>query len=461
VVVPLRRQPGHQTQLSSARMLARTVQGLLLLGTRMFQQGNRNLLGLVMVWMAKDLGFGVGERGTLLSAIAAGYFFTQIPGGALADKLGAKLVMTISLFLSGAMCMAVPTVADRFGLSGLWLTIALMGAVQGPLFPTSSVYLSRWMPGKSAPGGDEKAWGTSMLDIGISCGALLIIPVANTLADAVGWRGAYVTVGAATVLFAAVWHVVAADTPKECWFISDGELAYLDKYVGQKAPASRTGGKKAAPEGGVWRVLGLPKAVALHSGVWAVFLAHMAFNFGAYYMTNWNPTYYVEALGLTAAEARPHLMMPHVTNLASKALNPLLVTLVAKAGVPLLGSRRLFTAVGFTAAALCLLPVARLTALNPWVSTLLFSLANAFFGLSPSGFKANYLDITEKYVGIIAGYGNTLGTVSSWAGPQIVAALLLRYQSWDLVLATVAASNLAATLNYVRHATVEVVEKAS
>lgn len=74
-------------------MLARTVQGLLLLGTRMFQQANRNLLGLVMVWMAKDLGFGVGERGTLLSAIAAGYFFTQIPGGALADKMGAKLVM--------------------------------------------------------------------------------------------------------------------------------------------------------------------------------------------------------------------------------------------------------------------------------------------------------------------------------------------------------------------------------
>ena len=74
-------------------MLARTVQGLLLLGTRMFQQGNRNLLGLVMVFMAKDLGFGVGERGSLLSAIAAGYFFTQIPGGALADKMGAKLVM--------------------------------------------------------------------------------------------------------------------------------------------------------------------------------------------------------------------------------------------------------------------------------------------------------------------------------------------------------------------------------
>jgi hypothetical protein len=34
--------------------------------------------------------------------------------------------------------------------------------------------------------------------------------------------------------------------------------------------------------------------VATHSGLWAIFGAHMAFNFGAYYMTNWNPTYYTE-----------------------------------------------------------------------------------------------------------------------------------------------------------------------
>ena len=88
------------------------------------------------------------------------------------------------------MCALVPTVADQFGLSGVWLTIALMGAVQGPLFPTSSVYLSRWMPGKDAPGGDEKAWGTSMLDIGISLGSLLIIPAGHVtctlLPDGIG-----------------------------------------------------------------------------------------------------------------------------------------------------------------------------------------------------------------------------------------------------------------------------------
>ena len=111
------------------------------------------------------------------------------------------------------MCALVPTVADQFGLSGVWLTIALMGAVQGPLFPTSSVYLSRWMPGKDAPGGDEKAWGTSMLDIGISLGSLLIIPVGNGLAEAYGWRNTYRILGGATMAFVGLWQILAAETP--------------------------------------------------------------------------------------------------------------------------------------------------------------------------------------------------------------------------------------------------------
>ena len=63
-----------------------------------------------------------------------------------------------------------------------------------------------------------------MLDIGISLGSLLIIPTANSLADAVGWRGTYTTVGLATVAFACAWHLLAADAPSQCWCISAAEL---------------------------------------------------------------------------------------------------------------------------------------------------------------------------------------------------------------------------------------------
>ena len=100
--------------------------------------------------------------GLHLSTLTLSLTPTQVPGGALADKLGAKNVMTATLLLSGLCCIAVPLVAGPFGLLGVWCAIALMGAFQGPMFPTSSVFLSKWMPGKDAPGGDEKAWGTSL-----------------------------------------------------------------------------------------------------------------------------------------------------------------------------------------------------------------------------------------------------------------------------------------------------------
>merc|ERR1719231_1330067 len=149
----------------------------------------------------------------------------------------------------------------------------------------------------------------------------------------------------------------------------------------------------------------------------------MAFNFGAYYLTNWSPTYYKDVLHVPPEEAYLHLMLPHLTNLAAKALNPSIVALLASRGFSLLASRRAFTISGFTLAALTLWLVYPLRG-SVWASTLAFSLANAFFGLAPSGFKANYLDITEAHVGIVSGYGNTLGTVASFVQPKLLARVL-------------------------------------
>ena len=157
-------------------MLARSIQCYLLCFVRVFQQSNRNVLSNVLVLMTNELGLTISQKGTLLAMIPLGYFLTQVPGGALADRIGAKNVMLYALTFSSLCCLAVPTAHEKGGIYGLYGILVLMGAVQGPMFPTSSVYLARWMP-KAKPGEpDEKAWGTSMLDVGISIGTLGIIP---------------------------------------------------------------------------------------------------------------------------------------------------------------------------------------------------------------------------------------------------------------------------------------------
>ena len=240
-----------------------------------------------------------------------------------------------------------------------------------------------------------------MLDIGISVGALIIVPLANTLADNFGWRVAYHVIGLTGAGFLLLWQWLGAEDPQSCTFITEEELRFLQEYAPKKEP------KKANPTGGGGKMalsLGMPTRDLLHPAVLAIFVAHMAFNYGAYFMTNWNPIYYKEVLGLSPAEAKWYLSMPHVLNLASKALNPALIAVAERRGVSLLRSRQLFTGVGFLGAALAVLPIHRLRGVaGLWFPTLLFSLANTFFGLAPCGFKSNYLDVTDRYVGVLSG----------------------------------------------------------
>lgn len=405
-------------------MLARTLIPVLLAACRFFQQSMRNTLANVVVFMALDMPITNADKGTLLSMIPLGYFLTQVPGGALADVMGAKNVITLAMTLSAVCCLVLPTAFDVFGKSGLFFVLFMMGVVQGPLFPVSSVFLAKWCP-QSKPGEpDEKAWATSMLDVGISVGTLAIVPFVSFLATAVGWRHTYHLVGAASAVFVVVWQIFAASTPSECWYISAEEKAFLEANVAKPKPKPAKKSDDKGPDSTLFaKIIGMPWQVASNAGLWAVFLAHMAFNFGAYYLTNWSPTYYNDVLGVAPKDAYLHLMMPHFTNLAAKALNPSINGMLARNGFTLLGCRKAFTCTGYVLAASLLIPVYSLRD-SVWMSTLAFSLVNAAFGLAPSGFKANYLDITESYVGIISGYGNTLGTVASFFQPKLIAYLL-------------------------------------
>ena len=418
----------------------------------------------------------------------------------------------------------MPTAHEKGGIYGLYGILRLMGAVQGPMFPTSSVYLARWMP-KAKPGEpDEKAWGTSMLDVGISIGTLFIIPVVKFLVEAVGWRHTYHIVGLVSLGYCALFQIFAASSPSECWYISKGELEHLKKKIfrrrsgrwserrrvallsrphpkggrgaspAKKSPASsktppksRRGSspvknilkspkvtpvKKATPKaakatsddksGLCYKIVGMPFHVATSPGLWAVFGAHMAFNFGAYYLTNWSSVYYNDVLDVVPKDSAYHLMMPNITNLIAKSLTPTINAFLAKRGYSLLKCRKLFTCSGFmlAAASITTRPLHRRTVQgNHPIDRLLLDRECDARSLSPSGFKANYLEITEEYVGIIAGYGNTLGTVASFVQPKIIDYVLSTTGSWAIVLATVCAVNTAlASINYALHATVDPIE---
>ena len=68
----------------------------------------------------------------------------------------------------------------------------------------------------------------------------------------------------------------------------------------------------------------------------------------------------------------------------------------------------------------------------------------ACVALHPSGFKANYMDLSRGSAGMLSGVGNTLASVASYGGPLAVGFILETSGSWPTVFGAVCAVNVLA-----------------
>ena len=88
------------------RRIQRTALALLLL-SGVINYIDRATLSIANPLIRQDLGLSVGEMGLLLSAFLWAYAFAQLPAGALVDRFGARIMLTVSL--------ATWSVAQAFG----------------------------------------------------------------------------------------------------------------------------------------------------------------------------------------------------------------------------------------------------------------------------------------------------------------------------------------------------------
>ena len=421
-------------------MQARHVQVGLLFGCRLVQTMMRLALGPIIIYVCEDedMACTATTRASLLSAFSLGYVWTQVAGGALADVIGPSNVILLAMILA-ALCTFASGAAPTVGV--LWLAQVITGAAQGPLFPTSVSYMSRWLPPQ------ERALGATLLDAGTTAGSLVALPFSGRLAAALGWRWTLHAWGVATLVFAVVWRALSVEEPAQCSYITREETAYLAATV----PAVR---KPSAAEGRDGRRAALARVARLfcRTPLWAIFVAHGAFNFVTQFVHAWSPAFYDEFLGLRPERATLPLMAPPLVDLAVKVFGaaPLGRWMRAR-GYSTLGCRRAFSTAGFvgTAAALLAVPACARAGGAPLAAGA-FSLALGATALHPSGFKANYLDVVSPAsAGLVSGVGNTLASAASWAAPQVAGALLATHakgsaDGWSAVLLCVAAVSLGA-----------------
>ncbi|MGA3114890.1 MAG: MFS transporter [Syntrophobacteraceae bacterium] len=160
--------------------------------------------GPLVPTLVKDLNITLALAGFLTTAIFLTHGALQIPGGALADKLGAKRVALWSLVIITVGNCLIGLASSYYQIIALKFII---GIGTGAAFIAGARYVPTFFAGKEIQLAQGVYGGSILLGSGF-----VIYGVPQLLA-AVGWHGVFFVTGSMAGVLAVLWHVIAPDTP--------------------------------------------------------------------------------------------------------------------------------------------------------------------------------------------------------------------------------------------------------
>jgi len=441
-----------------ARNNVRTLHALLVATNLFWYQAIRQTVAVMSVFMCAefaDRGMDTSQQAKLIAAPSVGNIFTQALGGSLINILpgGTKTAIAIGLAGLATGCTLLPLSIRPQSksplLSKAFVLLATQGALFGAMFPSHSVLLSKWLTPNER--GSAMAYG----EIAMSAASMGVPVVVTSIAEytaklsttsptspIMGWRNGFYATGFACFSYLCVWVMLGRNEPDSCSYISKKELDLIHSVQTESVQATTNG--KQSDKGDTATPLPWQR-ILLHPSILSLFLVHMLYNFVALSLNSWMPTYYNDVLQMNPKDSKVHIVLPQLAAFLVKlcvSKVALIVREVRKKQKRLshetvndersmiLFSRRVMSCMGFLIMAipLWLLPMAVPSVLgssySPWLSTVLFSVALAGTGFHAESFRANYLDVTEKHVGLVSGVGNCLSSVSAMCSPFVVGKII-------------------------------------
>ena len=146
-----------------------------------------------------DFGLDYTQSGLVISAFSLAYGIGQLPAGWLTDRIGPRLLITISV-------CGVATAGLLIGLSQTYIMLivlmALMGVLGGGYHPSAAPIISASVE----PERRGRALGIHM--IGGSASYFLAPLVAVGMASIWGWRGSFIGLAVPTIIFGIVFYML-------------------------------------------------------------------------------------------------------------------------------------------------------------------------------------------------------------------------------------------------------------
>jgi len=317
--------------------------------------------------------------GWVLGAFALGYGIFEMPSGALGDRHGQRNVLTRIVVWWSLFTAATAAAVNLAQLIG---TQFLFGAGEAGAYPNASGVIAHWFPKRERARAQGAVWAASR--VGGALSPLLVVP----LLHAVGWRGMFIALAGAGLVWAGLWRAWFHDRPAEQPGITVAELEELEA------------GSRPSHAGGVWRQLFRSRQT------WLLMAMYSCYVWGSWFYFSWFPTFLVRGAGFTEGEMGVLAPLPFVLgccgNLAGGFLSD---RLAARYGLK--AARCGQASVSLAVSSLIILALAFATD-----KTIVIVLASVGFGALDLMLPAAWslcLDLGREHAGLLSGAMNSAG----------------------------------------------------
>jgi MFS transporter, ACS family, glucarate transporter len=329
------------------------------------------------------------QFGWILSAFAFGYALLQTPSGALADRLGARRVLT---FVVTFWSVFTGLTAAAWSFVSMLVVRFLFGAGEAGAFPGMARVVYSWIPVNER--GTVKGINFSASRLG----AAVTMPVLPWLIVTIGWKESFVLLMLIGFFWAAAWWWWFRDEPAEHPGIDQAELEYILAHRQEV---------RATTE--VTRPLPLSRMLT-SVNLWLMMGQYFAGNFTFFFCLTWLYPYVQNTYQLSYVQAGWYAMIPLVCGALGNVFSGWFVDRLYRAGRHPL-SRRLPACLGFALAAGGLVMSVGQGSVGGAVFWLSIAIFGADMTLSPSW--SFCIDIGGRHAGKVSGTMNMAGNLGS------------------------------------------------
>ncbi|KAL2083476.1 hypothetical protein ACEWY4_021249 [Coilia grayii] len=362
-------------------------------------------------------------QGWILGSFFYGYIVTQIPGGYLARKYGAKWLLGFGILGTVIFTLLTPVAAD-LGAGYLIAVRVLEGIGEGVTFPAMHAMWASWAPPL------ERSRLLTISYTGAQLGTVVALPLSGMICFYLDWTYVFYLFGAVGLVWFVLWAALVTNTPSTHPRISERERLYITASLKHElSPTS-----DYIP----WR------SIFTSLPLWAIVVAHFSYNWTFYTLLTLLPTYMNDILGFSIKQngmlsALPYLGCWVLALMGGQLADYLRETCLFRT----VAVRKAFTLIGMVGPAVFLV-AAGYTNCDYILAVAFLTISSSLGGLSASGFNINHLDIAPSYAGILLGITNSFATIPGMVGPVIARSLTKSntIEEWRTVFYISAAINL-------------------